>query len=247
MKPKDRQREIVELVDHRGEASVDDLALAFDVSPETIRRDLAVLAEAGALQKVHGAARRMRFLGEGSFAERMMDHAGAKAEIARKLIAHIRPGETILMDTGTTTLAASAALASVPGLTVVTNSVRIAQAMGGAEVLLLGGRYRADNGQTVGPETIAQIAQFQADAAVLTVTAIDEAAGAMDADLEEAQIARAMRNHARRCIVLAHGAKFGKSAAHRICPLSEMDVLVCDVLPEPSFVAAVAEHGGTVC
>jgi DeoR/GlpR family transcriptional regulator of sugar metabolism len=247
LKPKDRQREIVELVAMRGEASVDDLSLAFDVSAETIRRDLAQLADAGAIKKVHGAARRLRFQGEGSFAERLAEEAEAKAEIAHKLVPLIHPGETILMDTGSTTLAAAAALAAVPGLTVVTNSTRIAQAMAGAEVLLLGGRFRADNAQTVGAETVAQIGQFRADAAVLTATAIDTDAGAMDADLEEAQIARAMRSHARRCIILAHTAKLGRTAAHRICSLREMDVLVCDSPPDDGFMAALTGAGVTVC
>jgi DeoR family glycerol-3-phosphate regulon repressor len=69
----------------------------------------------------------------------------------------------------------------------------------------------------------------------------------MDADLEEAHVARAMRTHARRCIVLAHGAKLGRSAAHRVCPLEAIDVLVCDVPPEPSLMAALTESGVTVC
>ncbi len=247
MKPKDRQRKIIELVDRQGEASVDDLVALFDVSAETIRRDLSQLAEAGALQKVHGAARRMRFLGEGSFAERIEDQANAKAEIAAKLVPMVQPGETLFMDTGSTTLAAASALSAVPDLTTVTNSVHIAQAMSDSEVLLLGGRFRNDNAQTVGPETVGQIAQFRADAAVLTVTAIDQVGGAMDADLEEAHVARAMRTHARRCIVLAHGAKFGRSAAHRVCLLEAIDVLVCDVPPEPSLMAALTESGVTVC
>jgi DeoR family glycerol-3-phosphate regulon repressor len=247
LKPKDRQREIVKLVDRQGEAGVDVLAAAFAVSAETIRRDLSQLAEAGALQKVHGAGRRKRFPEEGSFAERMADQADAKARIAAKLVPMVRPGETIFIDTGSTTLAAARALTEVADLTVVTNSVHIAKAMKTAEVLLLGGRFRVDNAQTVGPETIAQIAQFRADTAVLTVTAIDRTGGAMDADLEEAQVARAMRNHARRCIVLAHAAKFGRSAAHRVCPLDGMDALVSDEIPEPALLSALVASGVTFC
>lgn len=247
MKPRDRQTNIVALVDHRGEAGVDELAARFAVSAETIRRDLSQLAEAGIVQKIHGGARRNRFQGEGSFSERMADQAAAKAQIAAKLIALVTPGEAVFMDTGSTTLAAASVLTEVAGLTVMTNSVRIAQNMGSAEVLLLGGRYRTDNSQTVGPDAIAQIAQFRADAAILTVTAIDETGGAMDADLDEAQIARAMRQHARRCIVLAHSAKFGRSAAHRVCPLDEIDVLVCDEMPGPSLRAALDDAGVMVC
>lgn len=242
----DRQHEIIGRIERQGEVSVEALARAFDVSPETIRRDLAQLAEAGAVLKVHGGARRRRFAGEGSFAERMADQAGAKAEIAAKLAGQLSPGETVFVDTGSTTLAAATRLADVPDLTVVTNSVRIAQAMGGGQVLLLGGRYRADNGQTVGPDTVAQIAAFRADAAVLTVTALD-AEGAMDADLDEAQIGRAMRGNAKRCIVLAHGAKLGRTAPHRVCRLDQIDVLVCDVTPDAALGAALTRAGVAVC
>ena len=246
MRPKDRQQAIAAFVERQGEASVEALGAAFGVSAETIRRDLTRLAEGGAVLKVHGGARRPRPAAEGSFAERMADQAEAKAEIAARLAAQVRPGETLFIDTGSTTLAAAARLAEVPDLTVVTNSWRVAQAMGGAEVLLLGGRFRADNGQTVGPETVRQIAQVRADAAVLTVTALDQG-GPMDADLDEAQVARAMRENARRCIVLAHGAKLGRTAPHRICRLDQVDVLVCETAPDAALSAALREAGVTLC
>ena len=247
MKPRDRQRQIADLVQQRGEATVDDLCTVFSVSAETIRRDLSQLAEAGAIQKIHGAGRRIKFQGEGSFTERVLDQAPAKVEIATKLAKLVHPGQTVFMDTGSTTLAAAGALAKIPGLTVITNSVFVAQAIGHPDVLLLGGRFRGDNMQTVGPETIVQIAQFRADAAILTVTAIDDAGVAMDADLDEAQIARAMRSSARRCIIVAHNSKFGTSAPYRVCPPDDMDVLVCDTMPAPALLSVLTEAGVTVC
>jgi DeoR family glycerol-3-phosphate regulon repressor len=195
MRPAERQREIGRAVAHEGGLSVEALAARFDVSPETIRRDLARLAREGAVQKVHGSARPPRLLAEGSRAERMGEGAEGKARIARALAALIEPGETLFMDAGTTTLACAEALAAAPDLagtlTVVTNSLDVARALGGrAAVFLLGGALRADKGLTAGPLAIEQLGRFQADRAILTVAGLDAGAGATDAGFDEAQVAR---------------------------------------------------------
>lgn len=243
MKPKQRQSRILDVVARDGEATVDALALEFAVSAETIRRDLALLALNGSLQKVHGGARRLRLHAEGSFQERMGEDAAAKEVIAGKLAALIETGDTLFMDTGTTTLFCAEALADIQGLTVITNSVRVAQALargaGQARVFLLGGDFAADNAQTRGPIALEQIDLFQADHAVLAVAGLDPAAGATDADFDEARIARRMMSNATNVIVVAHGAKLGRKAAHRICRLDEIDMLVCDAVPGDAFVAAL--------
>jgi DeoR/GlpR family transcriptional regulator of sugar metabolism len=244
MKPSQRQRRILDVVAREGEATVEALAVAFDVSAETIRRDLAHLATSGALQKVHGGARRLRLHAEGSFAERMGEDASAKQVIAQKLISIVEPGDTLFMDTGTTTLFCAETLAEVERLTVITNSVRVAQVLtrgpGRARVFLLGGDYAADNAQTRGALALEQIDRFQADHAVLAVAAVDPVAGVADADPDEAQIARRMMANATRVIVVAQAAKLGRKAAHRICRLDEVDILVCDAVPGDAFAAALS-------
>jgi DeoR family glycerol-3-phosphate regulon repressor len=243
MKPQQRQSRILDVVAREGEMTVDALAEAFDVSAETIRRDLAQLAISGALQKVHGGARRLRLHAEGSFQERMGEDAAAKQIIAQKLATMIEPGDTLFIDTGTTTLFCAEALASVKDLTVITNSVRIAETLargtGRARVFLLGGDFAADNAQTRGPLALDQIDRFRADHAVLAVAALDPAGGAADADFDEAQIARRMMANATNVIVVAQAAKFGRKAAHRICRLEDVDMLVCDTLPGDAFRAAL--------
>lgn len=247
MKPKVRRAEIAQIIGQQGEVSVDGLAARFGVSAETIRRDLARLAESGAVQKVHGGARRLRLHSEGSFQQRLTENADAKHEIARKLPGLVEPGDTIFIDTGSTTLICAEALAEVERLTVITNSVRIAQtfASTGARntVYLLGGAFSADNGQTVGPLAIEQIGAFQADHAVLTVAALDAGAGAMDSNFDEARVARAMIEHSRNLFVVANAAKFGRKAAFPVCPLSRIDVLVCDREPETELAESLRAAG----
>lgn len=236
MKPEHRQERIRELVGRDGEARVDALADAFGVSAETIRRDLARLAREGIIQKVHGGARPLRLFAEGSRVERAREGAEAKARIARRIAQIVEPGETLFMDTGTTTLACADALAGCDGLTVITNSVEIAQRIGRnptCSVFLLGGAFRAGDAETVGPLVIEQVRHFQADRAILGIAGLDAEAGATNSIFDEAQVARAMIARAGSTVVLAHGDKLGRRAAFRVCPLPEIELLVCDrALPE---------------
>ncbi len=247
MKPRDRRADIAEIIGQQGQVSVDELAARFTVSAETIRRDLARLAEDGVVQKVHGGAKRPRLHAEGTFQERMTEDAEAKRSIARKLAALLEPGDTIFMDTGTTTLICAEAVAEVGRLTLITNSVAIAHAVAasqaGNSVYLLGGQYGADNAETYGPLAIDQISGFQADHAVLTVAAIDATEGVMDSNFDEARVAREMIDHSRQLLIVAHGGKFDRMAAFRVCRLDEIDVLISDVPPGPLLAAALAGAG----
>ena len=108
MKPHERQPQIEAIIRREGEVSVEMLAERFDVSSETIRRDLGSLAELGRVQKVHGGARRARLIHEPSHDQRETTARDAKAAIGRRLAEAVEPGETLFIDTGSTTLAAAA-------------------------------------------------------------------------------------------------------------------------------------------
>lgn len=244
MKPYERQLQIAEMIRQEGEVSVEGLAIRFDVSPETIRRDLTQLVENGRVQKVHGGARRPRLIVEGSFSERLSTEATAKSRIGRLLAERVEPGETLFIDTGSTTLATAEHLAAIPSLTIITNSCRLAERMvhagSDAAIYLLGGRYFGDDAETVGPLAIDQIRAFQADRAVITVAALLPDVGIMDASFDEAQIARAMIANARSLTVLADRTKIGRRAAFAVCGCEEIDDLVTDQPPEAEVRAALA-------
>lgn len=232
MKPHERQSQIEAIIRREGEASVEALSQRFEVSPETVRRDLGQLAERGRVQKVHGGARRPRLIQEPSHNQRETTATEAKAAIGRRLASALEAGETVFVDTGSTTLAASDSLASVPNLTIITNSCRLAERIAragtDATIHLLGGRYGADNAQTTGAAVVEQLQGFRADRAILTVAALDPELGAMDASLEEAQIARAMMRNARTLTVLADASKFGRQAAYAVCATEEIDLVISD-------------------
>jgi DeoR family transcriptional regulator, glycerol-3-phosphate regulon repressor len=250
MKPKQRQSQIAAIIGRDGQVSVDALAARFDVSTETIRRDLGQLAEAGVVQKVYGGAKRPRLQSESSFQQRMTENAEGKRAIAGKLLGVVERGDTLFIDTGSTTLACAEELAPTGGMTVITNSLRIAQVFGAAglenAVYLLGGNYSSDNAETVGPLAIKQVEAFQADYAVLTVAAIDARAGIMDANFDEAQMARAMIGRARNVVVVADATKFDRRAAFQVCALSDLDLLISDSPPDAMLTASLREAEVTI-
>lgn len=238
MRPGLRQAQICELVNRRGEVSVEDLAERFHASPETIRRDLGALAEAGRLRKVHGGARALGGLEEGALRARMRQNLLAKQLIAEKAARLVMPGMVLFVDTGSTTLIAARELARIRRLTVITNSTQVAETFatgaGAADVILLGGRYRHDNAQSVGAEAIAQAGLYSADMALLTIGALDSH-GAMDFSSHEAELARAMIANAQSCTLLADHSKLNKRAAYRVCRLDQVATLVTDREPEESL------------
>ncbi len=235
-KPRDRRREIAALIAEQGEVSVDNLAAAYEVSVETIRRDLARLSEQGRIRKVHGGAKPAQLHSEPSFAERMKEDLEEKRVIGRKLRAELRDGDTIFMDTGSATLIACDALLDMRQLTVITNSVLVAQKLGvesGIAVYLLGGMYGSGNQQTLGSMVQSQIRQFYADHAILTLSGFDAKAGVTYADQMEAEIARTMIRHSEQVTYLVTSSKFGRRAAFRNGTIRDIDrVLTIGQLPE---------------
>jgi DeoR family glycerol-3-phosphate regulon repressor len=250
MNPTDRQTEIVNIIRQRNRVAVDELARILNISKETIRRDLTELSRIGKVQKFHGGASMPMMTGEGPFRDRMSDNAPAKASIAAEAVKLISPGETILIDTGSTTVYFAEQLAETSNLTVVTNSAEIARMISLAQTqsktFLLGGEFNADNRQTVGSMAVSQIRSFRAHHAVLTIGALDLRTGVMDFDIEEAQVARAMIEQAESITILADSSKIGRIASFEVCNLERITNLVCDQTLTPNYQDALIEAGVNV-
>lgn len=235
MKIYTRQNKLVEIVRRQEKASVEELAQLLGASRETIRRDLAQLANSNKIHKIHGGATMPRVLGEGPFQQRLSDNVEAKVKIAQTAASLFKSGETLLIDTGSTTLFFAEEIAKIAELTVVTNSTEIARTISkvnnGSRVFLLGGEFRADNSQTFGTMVVSQIRSFRAHHAVLTIGAMDKRTGAMDFNIEEAQVAQAMIEQSEKLTVLADHSKFNALASFEVCPLEKIHRLVCDTRP----------------
>lgn len=232
---------IVDTVAQRGRVSVDELAQLHGVSPETIRRDLVALDRARLLRRFHGGAAALSADQEGPFSLRMSDHVAEKRRIARRAAKLFQPGDSLFIDTGSTTLAFADELARIPGLTVITNCERIAQAVSrasGSGVVLIGGAYRPEARECLGPLAIDQIRRLHVQHCVLTIAGLHSQSGAMDFDIAEAEVARAMIEGADRLTILADSSKFERRALIDVCDLAAIDRLVSDSAPPSALATA---------
>lgn len=249
----ERHDTIVESVRSSGRVAVADLAVRFDVSTETIRRDLDTLEQAGLLQRVHGGAvvAGHTSVSELSLAEREVQRGPGKSAIARAAARLVPPTfvGSVALDAGTTTAAVAAELASwqpaTPGtvLTVVTNAVPIAALLQHSEHIdlrLLGGRVRGLTSAAVGTATVEQIAALRPDVAFVGTNGISAGFGLSTPDELEGAVKTAYIRAARRVVAVADATKHGEEALMRFARLDELDTLVTDAAPAADLADALA-------
>lgn len=228
----DRHHSILALLSRRGQVSNDLLVQELQVSRETIRRDILELEASGQLKRVHGGVIAAEATPEAPFNVRIRSSAAEKLRIGVAAARLINPGMLCAIDTGTTTLAFAEALAAIPNVSVITNSLAVATtiraAQREADIILLGGEMDADVPGTFGKQAVALMQQFVPDVAILSPVAISSEHGATSYALAEAEMARAMIDRATRVVILADHAKIGGMSRVRMCGCDEIDVLVTD-------------------
>jgi DeoR/GlpR family transcriptional regulator of sugar metabolism len=213
----------------------------------TVRRDLEVLAGRGALVRLHGrAVAPVPRSYEPPFDVRAGVAPQAKVVIGRVAAGLIEEGETIILDSGTTTLEVARALRGRRNLTVLTPSLRFANTLEqepGIRLMLSGGIVRPGELSLTGDLAVRALDDLRFDTAVMGVGGIDPSAGVTEYNLEDARVKRAEVAAARRVIVAADASKLGRVAFARVCSLEEVDVLVTDSAAPPELVAAIEEAG----
>ncbi len=230
-----RQAEIVALAREAGRVVVDDLAARFDVTPQTIRRDLNELCDAGVLTRVHGGALIASSVANLAYEARRLVAGEQKRRIGERAASLIPDNSSLFINLGTTTEEVAAALAARRGLLVVTNNINVATALyrnRQIEVVVAGGNIRASDGGVVGHMAVELIRHYSVDIAVIGTSAIDADGTLLDYDAREVQVSRAIIENARRVILVADGSKFTRLAPVRIARLDEIDLLVTDRLSE---------------
>ena len=245
MPPSKRQREILRLLEREGTVALSDLARKLNVSLETIRRDIKPLAGSGSLVKMHGAVSLLSTVGEAPFERRMRENSDAKRAIAAAVAATIRDGDSIMMDTGTTTSFLARELLGHRRLTVVTNSSDIARTLATLndnKVYMAGGELRSDNGAAFGSTAIDFVSRFSVTHAIISTGAVN-AEGMMDYDLEEAEFARTVLMRGRRTLVVTDHSKFGREGLVRVSGFDAITELATD-RPPPGDIAEAIEAAG---
>ncbi|WKG02876.1 DeoR/GlpR family DNA-binding transcription regulator [Mycolicibacterium sp. HK-90] len=251
MLPVERHEAIVEAVDSAQAISTDELVRRLGVSAETVRRDLALLEERGALRRVHGGAAAVadhRPI-EPSYSERTMIRHQAKAQLARVAAGLLENGQTVIIDIGTTAVAVAHAIPRGFTGTVITPSLPVAVELAdrpGIVVLLAGGRVRAGDLACSNAHTKAFFSDVYADIAFLGSGGVDAAAGLTDFHLDEIDVRRTIIANSARSYILADSSKLGQVAPYRVCDLSAIDGLITDQNTDPAVAAALQETGGVV-
>ncbi|MEV0128137.1 DeoR/GlpR family DNA-binding transcription regulator [Dactylosporangium sp. NPDC050688] len=230
-----RQTAILDLVRRHGGVRVSQLVRQFGVSDMTIRRDLEALADRGLVDKVHGGA---TIADPGSTEEPGFDaksvrQRNEKAAIVERAAKLIEPHTAVALSAGTTTAALAAHLVDVPGLTVVTNSIPVADTLYHAgrpdQTVVLTGGIRTPSDALAGPVAEAAIGSLNVDVLFLGVHGMSPRTGFTTPNLMEAGTNRLMVSAARRLVVLADHTKWEMVGIATITPLDEADILITDV------------------
>lgn len=244
-----RHGDILRLLEETGTITTAGLAQRLGVSQETVRRDIRPLSETGMVVKLHGAISLPSMIGEAPFERRLRENADAKRAIARLVAQGIRDGDSVMLDTGTTTSYLARELRLRRRLTVVTNSSDIARTLAtvnGNRVHMAGGELRSDSGAAFGVAAIEFISRFSVDHAVISAGAVDAATGIWDHDLAEAEFARVLLGRGQRSIVVTDHTKFGRRGLVRVCGFEAVNELATDRTPPPDLAEALAEAGTRV-
>lgn len=226
-----RQTEILEIARSEGRVVVEDLAQRFDVTLQTIRRDLTELSEAGLLDRVHGGAIARTGVSNIGYEARRRMNEEAKSAIATACAAMIPDNSSMILNLGTTTEAVARELIHHRNITVVTNNMNVANILvsnPGCEIMVAGGGLRRSDGGLVGELTTQFIEQFKVDFAIIGVSALDLDGDLLDFDLAEVRVSRSILLQARQSILVCDHSKFGRSAPARIANLSELGTIITD-------------------
>ncbi|HZO91944.1 MAG TPA: DeoR/GlpR family DNA-binding transcription regulator [Chthonomonadaceae bacterium] len=243
----ERQRAILEQLRQKGKVTVEELTLAFRVSPPTIRTDLTRLEEQGLLRRTHGGAIAVgNTLYEPPYSERAVLRQAEKRAIARAAVALVHEGETLLLDAGTTCYEIALRLKEFQSLTVVTNSLATAQALSeneGIQTILIGGVVQSRRRATLGALATEFLEPIQCDRAFVAFSGVHPAAGLTVIDFDAAQVKRRMLEKAKQAIAVADSSKIGQVAFARVAPLTAANLLITDtgILAEDR--AALEEAG----
>ena len=245
MLPVDRHSEILRMLDSSNVVKVSDLSGRFRVSEETVRRDLERLEQDGVVRRIYGGAVRVSGRAmELSFQKRQTRNLDQKRHIAAVAKDLIADGESVIMDSSTSSLELARALPHMR-LTVLTNSVTTVMELANKDIHVMstGGILRQNNLSFVGSIAERALEGYYVDKAFLSCRGLTAREGATDASDQEVELKRRMLRAAKRVVFLVDSSKFGQVGFCSICPLRDIHVIVTDSKVPPQVVAELQDAG----
>ncbi len=247
MNKKERRELILDNLHREGSVEVADLAKRFDLSEMSIRNDLNYLSSQGKLQRTYGGALSWTVSNlELSLREKQKKNLKEKSIIGKRAASLIQEGDTIMLDSGTTTQQFAKQLTQIKNLTVITNGINIINTLAGIDGITLytvGGQIRIMSYAIVGPEAEKSLMGYLAKLCVISVDGIDLNKGLTNNNQTDANITKVLIERSNKKILVADYSKLGKIALIPICPLEEIDILVTDENAPESFVAETVKKG----
>jgi DeoR/GlpR family transcriptional regulator of sugar metabolism len=232
MMAEERRSQIVQMVRADGRVRVNDLVTHFGTSAVTVRRDLDNLHQRGLAFRSHGGAViPATIMRESPVRERMMAHSEEKRRIGAMAATLINDGDTIILDSGTTTLEIARQVKGKQGLQIITNGVNIAAELldaRGVQTFILGGMVRGDSSSIIGHFADNMLAEFSADKLFLSGAGCAPDLGVTGARLEETSLNRAMLRASREIVLVGDASKFVKRSMSRIAAFSDIDTIISD-------------------
>ncbi len=241
-----RQHEILSIARQTGRVMVDELATRFDVTPQTIRKDLNDLCDQRLLTRTHGGALLSSGVENVAY-EARRQLATVEKQLIGARAAELVPNDcSLFVNIGTTTEEVARSMVNHTGLLVITNNIHVATILMPSpkiDVIVAGGVVRRTDGGIVGEAAVDFIGQFKVDYAVIGVSAIDDDGSLLDFDYREVRAAQAIIANARNVILVSDAMKFTRSAPVRIGHISQVDSFVTDQ-PPPDAIIDICRHNG---
>lgn len=242
-----RHQRIIELVSESGYVSIDELAVKFKVTPQTIRRDINKLSAQGLLKRFHGGAGLTSSVRNIAYQTRKSLYFEEKVRIAECTADHIPNDASVFINIGTTTEEVARALAQKrTGLRIITNNLNVASILSpndNFEVIIAGGMVRSRDFGITGEATVEFIKQFKVDIGVIGVSGIDADGSLLDYDYHEVRVAKTIIENSRKTFLITDASKFGRNAMVRLGSLSDIDAIFTNEEPPKEFRQAIIDSG----
>lgn len=246
MLPQERYKRLTEYLQEHEIIKIDQLMELFGISVETARRDLNYLEKKGIIKKIYGGATLIRKEAvEPATSERMLKNLEEKKAIGKKCAEFISDGDSVLIEVGTTTLQAAEALRSKKNLTIITNSIHVANALLDTdfEIYLIGGKVRRKEGSISGALSVFELESFHFSKAIISGGGITVERGLSDYNIEEVLVRKKVVEQAKEVILVADNSKFGKDVLAHVCPVSALDLIITGKSLSPDLIAKFEDAG----
>lgn len=241
----ERKQIIIDILKDKGRIVVPELCELFNASPATIRNDLNELQKAGLLQRTHGGAILNKQVSHENAFVQEVEHLAEKQALAKHALPLINDGDTVVIDTGTTTMELAKLLHVKNRLTIVLNDINIAAELErscNASIVFIGGYLRRGLHCTVGPLAGVALQNIKVDKAFIATNGLT-IDGLSTPDMYQADIKKRMIEIADHTIVLADSSKFGNSAFQLFARLEDFDTLITDENADAESLNRLQEHG----